>query len=73
MSSPVATVEADLKPLLQQIKSLASNYFTHGVGQAIAWYTIATHDLSKWESAAAAAGTLAVTSAAKRISGWLSK
>lgn len=60
-----------LKPIVAAIKKLVQPYFTHASGQAIAWYTIATHDLTKWESAAAAAGALAITAFVKRVNAWL--
>lgn len=59
------------KALLAHARASAQRYFAHASGQALAWYTIATHDLSKWESAATAAGTLALTSAVKRLNAWL--
>lgn len=67
-SNPVAT---DVRSILSRIQALAAQYFLHASGQALAWYTLATHDLSKWESAAVAAGTLVLTSALRRISNWI--
>ena len=66
-------VENFVKKALNTIKPSIQRYFAHASGQALSWYTIATHDLSKWESGAAAAGTLALTSAIKRINAWLDK
>jgi hypothetical protein len=63
---------SEVKSILNVVKKLVQPYFTHASGQALAWYTIATHDLSKWESGVAAAGTLVVTSAVKKITAWLS-
>lgn len=60
------------KPLLTALKNAVQPYFVHASGQALAWYTIATHDVSKWESAAAAAGTAILTSVVKKVSAWLS-
>jgi hypothetical protein len=62
---------SEVKSILNVVKNIAQPYFTHAAGQAIAWYTIATHDLSKWESGVAAAGTLLLTSTIKKISAWL--
>jgi len=71
-SAPSSIVASETKSALSFVKKIAQPYFTHASGQAIAWYTIATHDLSKWESGVAAAGTLALTSLIKRITAWLS-
>ena len=60
-----------LKPVLTFVRNLVRPYFTHAAGQALAWYSIATHDVGKWEAAAAAAGTLVLTSALKKINAWL--
>ena len=71
--SDISTVEADIKPALQRIKAAAQRYFLHASGQAIALFTVATHDVSKWETAAAVGGTGLLTSAIKRVSAWLAK
>jgi hypothetical protein len=60
-----------VRSVVATIKKVVQPYFTHASGQALAWYTIATHDLTKWESAAAAAGALALTSFIKKVSAWL--
>lgn len=62
---------AELKAILNVVKRLVQPYFTHASGQALAWYTVATHDLSKWESAVAVAGTAVLTSLVKKVSAWL--
>lgn len=61
----------ELKTLLNTAKRLAQPYFTHASGQALAWYTVATHDLSKWEAGVAVAGTAALTTLLAKISAWL--
>ncbi len=70
--SGTAANSSEVKSILNVAKKIVQPYFTHAAGQAIAWYTIATHDVSKWESGVAAAGTLFLTSAIKKVSAWLS-
>lgn len=60
-----------LKPVLTFVRNLVRPYFTHAALQVPAWYTIVTHDLTKVESAAFAAGALALSSALKKINAWL--
>lgn len=64
-------MKKELKSLIAKAQKAAQRYVTHAFGQVTAWYTIATHDLSKWESAGAAAGALALTSFLKKVQGWL--
>ena len=67
------SLTAKIKALLIEVDSAASKYYTHLSAQAIAWYTIGTHDLSKWESAVSVLGTAGVVSTLKKIQVWLAK
>jgi hypothetical protein len=60
-----------VKKFVAAVKKAIEPVVLHAEGQALAWYTIAEHDLSKWEAAAAAGGTLALTSVIRKINGWL--
>ena len=66
-------IEAKIKPILAEVKALASGYLTHASGQALAWYTILTHHLTSIENGALAAGALVLTNTIKRVSAWLAK
>lgn len=62
---------SELKALLATVKKSVAPYFTHLAAEATALLVVATHDVDKVETAAAAAGALALASAIKRISAWL--
>lgn len=62
---------AVLKPVLSALRSLVRPYLLHASGQALAWYSVATHDVSKWEAAAASGGALVLASLLKKVSAWV--
>ena len=62
---------SEVKLLAQKAAALLSANALHLCGQAIAWITIATHDVSKWETASAVLGTLSGTAVIKKIGTWL--
>ena len=77
MADPTATVPpsflAKVRTLLADVDTTVQKYYTHLSAQAIAWYTIGTHDLSKWESAVSVLGTAGVVGTFKKLQAWLAK
>ena len=72
ISLPTGTL-AKIKALLADVDRTVQKYYTHLSAQAIAWYTIGTHDLSKWESAVSVLGTAGVVGTLKKLQAWLAK
>lgn len=60
-----------LRVVATYVRNAVQPYFVHLSGQALAWYTVATHDANKWEAAAASAGALFLSSVIKRVNAWL--
>ena len=63
--------QCTIKLILTKVAALVQPYYTHASAQAISLITIATHDVSKWETAIATLGTAAGTSLIKKIGVWL--
>lgn len=71
MGEKTIASNSTLRTLLRRLETAIQPLYVHLTGQSLAWYTIATHDLSKWESAVAVAGTAALTVAIAKVKTWL--
>ena len=74
------TPTASTSSLVQKVKALlieadaaVQTYYAHLSTQAVAWLSIGTHDLTKWQAAATTVGTATVTGLLKKIQAWLAK
>lgn len=74
VASEVTTIENDalnaVRPLVARIQLAAKRYLVHAAGQAIALFTVATHDVSKWQASVAVLATAVGTNLLKRIGAW---
>lgn len=71
MASTTNSFVNEVKAIVRRVETAAHDYYLHLSAQAFAWLIVAEHDLTKWESAAASAGTLAVTGLLKKVQSWV--
>jgi hypothetical protein len=68
LKADLVAAEKAAPGLLSKLKASLAPNLAHLSGQALAFYTVATHDLTKWEAAVATIGTGFVTSIVKKVS-----
>ena len=67
---PPGVVEK-LRALITRLRNAGRIYLLHLTGQLAAWYSIGTHDLTKWQAAIAVAGTGGLTGLLSKLNSWL--